>query len=124
MRIAICSQGAAVKRVASPLALICLLVACGYAQVPAQQLAGARQVFDGTMLPRVEVATFENSDTLFPVNQVPRGGAVRTLSPSAAHLGPIRFQSGGKACDLYDYLAGDRVAGIIVLKNGQVVFED
>jgi CubicO group peptidase (beta-lactamase class C family) len=124
MHTAICSQRAAATRVASRLLLICLLVACGYAQVPAQQLAAARQVFDGTMLPRVEVATFEHSDTLFPVNQVLRGGAVRPLPPSAAQLGPIRFQSGGHNCDLYDYLAENRVAGLLVLKNGQVVFED
>ncbi len=40
------------------------LVACGVI-AQAQELAGARQVFDGKMLPRVEVATFERSDTLF-----------------------------------------------------------
>ena len=92
------------------------------------QLAGARQVFDGRMLPGVEVATFSHSDTLFPVNTVTRGGPVRPFELAAPGLKPrvekIRFQAAGKEFDLYDYLAEDRVAGLLILKDGKVVMED
>src|SRR6202161_4524455 len=89
-----------------------------------QQPAGARQVFDGAMLPGVEVVTFEHSDNLFPVNRVPRGGAVRPLLPAATQLKNVHFQSRGAGYDLFDYLADNRVAGLLILKDGKVAFED
>jgi CubicO group peptidase (beta-lactamase class C family) len=89
-----------------------------------QQLAGARRVFDGKMLPNIEVATFEHSDTLFPVNLVLRKGPVRPLPPGSTRLKEIQFKSEGKDYDLFDYLAYNRVAGLLVLKDGNVVFED
>ena len=101
-----------------------LLVALGSTVAPAQELAGARQVFDGTMLPGVEVATFSHSDTLFPVNTVARGGSVRAFAKSDKVLGKIQFRSDGKNFDLYDYLADNRVAGLLILKDGKVVIED
>ncbi len=91
---------------------------------PAQQVAGARQVFDGTMLPGVEVYTFAHGDQLFPVNRVQRGSEVRPLMPASAQLSNVRFASRGAAYDLFDYLAINRVAGLLVLKDGKVAFED
>ena len=90
----------------------------------AQGLAGARQVFEGKMLPRVEVATFERTDTLFPVKVVQRKGPVRPLRASAIQLKGLQFKSGGQDYDLFDYLAYNRVAGLLILKNGEVVLED
>ncbi len=90
----------------------------------AQQPAGARQVFDGTMLPGIEVVTFAHSDTLFPVNPVHRGGAIRPLPPASATLKNVHFRSRGADYDLFDYLADNRVAGLLVLKDGKVAFED
>jgi CubicO group peptidase (beta-lactamase class C family) len=76
------------------------------------------------MLPRTEVNTFEHSETLFPAKIVSRSGPVRPLPSSTAHLPYIQFHSGGKRYDLYDYLATNRVAGLLILKNRKVVFED
>jgi CubicO group peptidase (beta-lactamase class C family) len=90
----------------------------------AQELAGARQVFDGKMLPGVEVATFEHSDTLFSVNAVRRRGPVRPLAPASTKLKAIQFKSEGHNYDLFDYLAYNRVVGLLILKDGKVVFED
>jgi CubicO group peptidase (beta-lactamase class C family) len=86
--------------------------------------AGARQVFDGAMLPGVEVVTFEHSDTLFPVRLVPRKGPVSPFLQAAAQLKNVPFQSRGTAYDIFDYLADNRVAGLLVLKDGAVAFED
>jgi hypothetical protein len=103
---------------------VALLLALGAASACAQELAGARQVFDGKMLPAVEVATFSHSDKLFPVNLVLRKGPVRPLPPAAAKLPEIHFVSDGKTYDLFDYLAYNRVAGLLILKDGKVVLED
>ncbi len=104
--------------------IVGIVLALCSAPALAQQLAGARQVFDGKMLPNVEVATFEHSDTLFSVNAVLRKGPVRPLSPASTKLKEIQFKSEGKDYDLFDYLAYNRVAGLLVLKDGKVVFED
>lgn len=80
------------------------------------------------MLPDVEVRTFSASDTLFPVNVVKRGGTVRPLEAAAGELRSkvegLKFQSNGATFDLYDYLARNRVAGLLILKDGKVVLED
>jgi CubicO group peptidase (beta-lactamase class C family) len=107
----------------SPVYLVGPLLLLG-AAAAAQQPAGARQVFDGTMLPGVQVVTFEHSDSLFPVNRVLRGGAVRPLPSAAVRLKNVHFQSRGTAYDLFDYLADNRVAGLLILKDGKVVLED
>ena len=39
-------------------------------------------------------------------------------------LGNVFFESGGKRYDLFDYLALNRVAGLLVVKDGEVVLED
>src|ERR1700728_1907402 len=88
------------------------------------ELANLRQLYDGTMLPGVEVATFSHSDKLQPVRIVHRGKSPLVLAKSVKPFPAIHFDSHGHHYDLYDYLANNRVAGILVLKNGAIAFED
>ena len=83
------------------------------------------------MLPKVEVETFAHSDTLFPVNVVARAGEPRTIEPAPTELKSrvenLHFESrrgDHQKFDLYDYLADDRVAGLLILKDGKAVLED
>jgi len=76
------------------------------------------------MLPGEEVAAFEHSDTLYPVAPVKHGHAVRALPAAAAPLRDVTFQVGDKRYDLFDYLALNRVAGLLVLKDGKIALED
>jgi len=110
----------AFKRTAGMMILAALL-ATG---IRAQGVVNARQVFDGAMRPDVEVKTFEHSDELFPVREVKRGDKVRPLIEAKTQLANVQFTSKGKKYDLYDYLALNRVAGLLVLKDGEVKLED
>ena len=107
---------------------VCVLPVFAQPSNSQQPLAGARQVFDGRMLPDVEVRTFSASDTLFPVNVVKRGGVARPLEAASSDMRSkvegLKFQSGGQRFDLYDYMTDDRVAGLLILKDGKVVLED
>ena len=76
------------------------------------------------MLPGIEVATFEHSETLYPFAQVPRKGPVRSLPPALNQLRNVTFNSGGKSYDLFDYLAENRIAGLLILKDGKIALED
>ena len=92
--------------------------------VPATDFAGLRQLYDGAMLPRVEVATFSHSEKLQPVRVVHRGKSSQPLPKGVKPFPSIHFDVQGQHYDLYDYLATNRVAGILVLKNGEIAFED
>jgi CubicO group peptidase (beta-lactamase class C family) len=105
---------------------ILLAVACvalRSAPAMAQEVAGAREMFDGAMRPDVEVNTFAHSDKLFPVRIV-RHRQPRPLVEAKRSLKNVRFEAGGATHDLYDYLALNRVAGLLILKDGEVAMED
>ena len=101
-----------------------VLSAASLVSAAAQELAGVQQVYDGTMRPDVEVKTFAHSEELFPVRVVERGSATRTLPKAKTPLKNVAFESGGKRYDLFDCLALNRVAGLLIVKNGEVVLED
>lgn len=103
------------------LALLCIP---GTPSELAPKTASMQQMLDGAMLPDVEVRTFENSETLYPSNTVRRGGAIRKLVPAARQMNGLRFELAGKSYDLFDYLADNRVAGLLILRNGQIALED
>lgn len=89
-----------------------------------KDVADIRQVLDGRMTPDVEVNTFEQSQRLYPFKTVRRGASVRALARAERPLGALAFQSNGRSHDLFDYLADDRIAGLLILKDGKVVTED
>jgi CubicO group peptidase (beta-lactamase class C family) len=93
-------------------------------QAATPQVAGLRQLYDGTMLPGVEVTTFSHADTLQPVRVVRRGVSSQPLPKRSKPFPPIHFEVRGHLFDLYDYLATNRVAGMLVLKEGEIAFED
>jgi CubicO group peptidase (beta-lactamase class C family) len=102
-----------------------ILVALSWSvHASSEDLANLQQLYDGTMLPGVEVATFSHSDKLQPVRVVHRGKTSEPLPRSTKPFPSIHFENRGHHYDLYDYLANNRVAGILVLKNGEIAFED
>ncbi len=90
----------------------------------AQEIAPLREVYDGAMRPDVEVKTFARMDELLPMRVVERGAKVRELPKAKIPLKNVKFEAGGKKCDLFDYLATNRIVGLLILKNGEVVLED
>ena len=105
-------------------ASLLVLSAASGMPAPAQEKATARQVYDGAMRPDVEVETFAHSDELFPVRIVEPGSTPRKLPKAKTPLKNVYFEAGGMRRDLFDYLALNRVAGLLILKNGEVALED
>lgn len=96
----------------------------GAARLYSQGTVDIRKVLDGAMLPGAEVSAFQNSDRLYPSDVVRRGGPVRPLRSAAKQIRNVTFEIGSKKYDLFDYLALNRIAGLLVLKDGKVVLED
>lgn len=78
----------------------------------------------GKMRPAVVVETLSHFDQLFPSGKVARAGAVRTLARRREPFPDFQFEDHGRTFDLNDYLATNRVAGLLVLKDGTVAFEN
>ncbi|TWU28532.1 serine hydrolase domain-containing protein [Bythopirellula polymerisocia] len=88
-----------------------------------EPIGSVRETYDGVLTPEMAVNTFRNIDRLFPARTVPRSLAPMPLPPAAVPLVNVSFQVGNKAYDLIDYLYINKIAALLVLKEGRVKLE-
>ncbi len=88
-----------------------------------EPIGTARQIYDGVLSPELAVSTFRNTDRLFPARRIAAGGAPYPLPRAAVPLTDVRFVSNTTPVGLQAYLDGNRVAGLLVLKDGHIVNE-
>ena len=88
----------------------------------ASEPVGFREFLSGNMRPGAAVRALSTCDLLFPTRNVARAGPVRVLRRGAT-LDGLQFTEGGRTFDLNDFLAVNRVAGLLVLKDGHIVLE-
>jgi CubicO group peptidase (beta-lactamase class C family) len=88
-----------------------------------EAIGTVRQMYDGALTPEMAVHTFRNIDRLFPTRAVAHGLHPKPLRPSATPLGEVHFRDGNASYDLEQYLDLNRVAGILVLKDGRIALE-
>ncbi|MCA9232249.1 MAG: serine hydrolase [Planctomycetales bacterium] len=89
----------------------------------AEPIGSVREIYDGALSPKMAESTFRNIDRLFPTRTIPRSLTPMPLPPAASPLTNVSFQMGGKQYDLIDYLKVNRIAAILVLKDGRVKLE-
>jgi CubicO group peptidase (beta-lactamase class C family) len=98
--------------------------ACPSAYPHADEPIGTvRQVYDGVLPLDLAVQTFRNIERLFPTRTIRRSSTPVPLPGAVAPLRTVSFRAGGKTYSLDDYLELNRVAALLVLKNGQVALE-
>lgn len=90
----------------------------------AEKIGTVQQVYDGALMPDIQVNTFRNIDRLFSTRTVKASGQPYPLLASDKPLTNFSFKSNGKTFDLYDYMSLNRVGGLLVLKDGKLVFEN
>jgi CubicO group peptidase (beta-lactamase class C family) len=88
-----------------------------------EEIGTVQQIYDGALYPDLQVRTFRNTDRLFPTRTVKRGASVYPLPQSDVPLRGVAFTSAGKKYDMYDYMSLNRVASLLILKDGKIVFE-
>lgn len=89
-----------------------------------EPIGTVEQVYDGHLTPDLAVSTFRNIDRLFPVRVVEAGEDPRPLPEAKKDLQAlVTMEADGKTYDLYDFLALNNVVGMIVLEDGEVVYE-
>lgn len=109
-------------------AILCAIaLPVSYAQVDNphsdEPITGVREVYDGTFLPDIGANTFRNIDRLFSTRVVENGSHVYPLPASDHLVDTLSFESNGRRYDLYDYLALNRVSGLLAIKNGEIAYE-
>lgn len=89
----------------------------------AEPIGTVRQIYDGALMPDLQVNTFRNIHRLFATRAVRRGANVYPLPRSETPLTELSFRSQGKPYDLFDYVSLNRVGGLLVIKDGEIVYE-
>jgi len=88
-----------------------------------EPIATVREVYDGTFLPNIGANTFRNIDRLFSTRVVENGSDVYSLPAREKTITTLSIESNGRRYDLYDYLAMNRVSGLLAIKDGEVAYE-
>jgi CubicO group peptidase (beta-lactamase class C family) len=73
--------------------------------------------------PENQAPTFRNQDQVWPVRVIRRGETVRPLPSHARSLADLTFEVDGVRVGLGDYMARCRMAGLLILKHGEIALE-
>jgi CubicO group peptidase (beta-lactamase class C family) len=111
--------------------LLCLLFLLGSATAHAQapwidpaddeQHLGSPQPLTWTL--EQKVSGFRNYDKIFPSRDVAPSTAPYPLPSKPVDLSGVRFEANGEPLTLNDYFKQTNVAGLLIVKDGQVVYE-
>jgi CubicO group peptidase (beta-lactamase class C family) len=101
----------------------------GQALQPESELTGddqastIRLVYEGRLFPIDQARAFRSSERAFATRAIRRGPYAQPLPRSPLPLRDLRICSRDQEFDVFDYVSRNRVAALIVLKNGRVGFE-
>ncbi|MEK7753565.1 MAG: serine hydrolase [Acidobacteriota bacterium] len=82
-----------------------------------------QRFYDGTMRPGETVECLSSYHRMHPTRTIAKGPIEKSLHVHGGALPNITFAQDGRTFDLYDYLATNRVAGLLIMKRGWVVAE-
>lgn len=88
-----------------------------------EQIGTGQQLYDGLLTPELTANTLRNVDRLFPTRTVTPSARPKVLPPAEKPLKQVKFTVNDRTYDLFDFLAIDRVSGLIILKDGKVAYE-
>lgn len=80
-------------------------------------------LFDGQLMPDDMVQVLSHVDVLVPSATISKGALVAPFEASPRSLPALKIAWQDRQYDLYDFLALNRVAGLMILKDGKVVME-
>jgi CubicO group peptidase (beta-lactamase class C family) len=79
--------------------------------------------YGGRSMPCDHLRIFQNPDATFATRTIRAGAPVRPLIYSKRRLPEFPIVSGGATYDIYDYVAHNRIAGLLVMENDEVLLE-
>lgn len=91
--------------------------------VTSEGAASIRSAYAGLLLPEAQVQLFRATDRIFPTRVIAHGSRVHPLATTPRSLADLRVASNGATYDFYDYVSRNRVAGLLVIKDGRIALE-
>lgn len=88
-----------------------------------EPIGTVRESYDGVLTPELAINTFRNIDRLFPTRTISRGPNPRPLPRAERKVTTLSVSDSGRTYDLEAYLTLNRVAAMLVLKDGKVALE-
>lgn len=88
-----------------------------------ENIGNVRQIYDGVLSPELAVNTFRNIDRLFPSALVRKSKQPYALPLDPKPLTQFSFTDRGRRIELEQYLELNRVAGLLILKDGKIKLE-
>jgi CubicO group peptidase (beta-lactamase class C family) len=82
-----------------------------------------RDLYAGRLTPGAVASAMMTSGSFFPTATVRRGDTVQPLQVGAT-ITDLAIAHDGRSADLVDYLAMNRVTGLLILKDGAIIRED
>lgn len=73
--------------------------------------------------PEQQVAGYRNIDRIFPTRRIPATGTPLELEEAPVDLGGVTVTGGGVSMTVDDYFVDRNVAGLLVIRDGSVVYE-
>ncbi len=73
--------------------------------------------------PEQQVAGYRNINKIFPTRIIPAGGTPMVLPQQLINLGGVEIEAEGRTLTVDDYFLQQNVAGLLVIKDGQIVYE-
>lgn len=96
-----------------------------------EKIGTIENIYNGDMFPELAISTFRNIERLFPTRAIPASTrpepleqSRQSLQPFKSHIKDTTIDKTEQHYDLYDYIALNSVTGIVVLKEGRLVYED
>lgn len=83
----------------------------------------ARQAYAGKLSPRRQLELFRDTDWVFSTRAVPRGTKVCPLPRAERQVVDFAVRTKDADYDLVDYVSRNRVAGLLILKQGRIALE-
>src|SRR5690625_3557997 len=96
-----------------------------------EKIGTVENIYNGDMFPDLAISTFRNIERLFPTRKIPASSTPKPFEQSSESLQAFKSKIKDRTTDkvdqnydLYDYLTLNSITGIVVLKAGQLIYEN
>lgn len=96
-----------------------------------EKIGTVENIYNGDIFPDLAISTFRNIERLFPTRKIPASTTPEPFEQSSESLQAFKSKIKDRTTDkvdqnydLYDYLTLNSITGIVVLKAGQLIYEN
>lgn len=96
-----------------------------------EKIGTINNIYNGDLFPDIAINTFRNIERLFPTRSIPASANPKPLEKSISSLNKFKSRIkdystnlADQSYDMHDYITLNSITGIVVLKQGKLVYEN